>query len=624
MRDNNLAAYGLDQDIDNSSTNTDIVKNMTMLNELILFQESLVIFKISFWTHESSKNTEEDILKLFKTYKTYISCIEKSRTKGAKKVKKKTNATTTDSMLQKPVAKMKLPKSLLTLPILTNLLQILYSKTCDVSSKILKTSTEFHQYVLKAMLQTFETIGTSLEVDDKESKKTSFTLFTRCGRILFENCLSQLNVLADFDLATTVSSVEVFTNILQLIDIHYSKKMSHFLSALGDDHSRDNLQESLVYILSQFKIYLNECLKNEILLDFNNQIVLSLIQCVQTFIKHLSLSAETLAFETSEWILSLLEIKTSNTISKALLSLYITFDAQIRITSDTCLNAAAKVCSIMGTINEEQVQPVSSLCIINEETMDATVQVICDKCREELNRIDYVIQYLNGYYTVTMNMKNLNLNSNFGYDYFQEKEYSTCTHICDIIMILNSLSNSQIPTGICTDTLFKTLQSLYETLFNVTKYFSRRVTESAAVVVRTRFDKAVKLAGKKLCGAVYRLISHVEEMQDNKQKTKVLRQTRMIPNLVYAIEKFKKSVIGLSSKTNSSTTAILTAALNIGTTRDFRLHLQTLQSALSSTVEEEAVSIIEDSTISETEAESVTEDSASDNCRSKTKRIRLK
>lgn len=47
-----------------------------MLNELILFQESLVIFKISFWTHESSKNTEEDILKLFKTYKTYISCIE--------------------------------------------------------------------------------------------------------------------------------------------------------------------------------------------------------------------------------------------------------------------------------------------------------------------------------------------------------------------------------------------------------------------------------------------------------------------------------------------------------------------------------------------------------------------
>lgn len=75
--------------------------------------------------------------------------------------------------------------------------------------------------------------------------------------------------------------------------------LQHFI-VTGDDHSRDNLQESLVYILSQFKIYLNECLKNEILLDFNNQIVLSLIQCVQTFIKHLSLSAETLAFEVFE------------------------------------------------------------------------------------------------------------------------------------------------------------------------------------------------------------------------------------------------------------------------------------------------------------------------------------
>lgn len=75
--------------------------------------------------------------------------------------------------------------------------------------------------------------------------------------------------------------------------------LQHFIIT-DDDHSRDNLQESLVYILSQFKIYLNDCLKNEILLDFNNQIVLSLIQCVQTFIKHLSLSEETLAFEVFE------------------------------------------------------------------------------------------------------------------------------------------------------------------------------------------------------------------------------------------------------------------------------------------------------------------------------------
>lgn len=63
--------------------------------------------------------------------------------------------------------------------------------------------------------------------------------------------------------------------------------------------------------------------------------------------------------------------------------------------------------------------------------MDATVQVICDKCREELNRIDYVIQYLNGYYTVTMNMKNLNLNSNFG-DYYLIVVYFTSSNINSI------------------------------------------------------------------------------------------------------------------------------------------------------------------------------------------------
>lgn len=57
---------------------------------------------------------------------------------------------------------------------------------------------------------------------------------------------------------------------------------------------------------------------------------------------------------------------------------------------------------------------------------------------------------------------------------------------------------------------------------------------------------------------------------------------------------------------------LLTSALNIGTTRDFRLQLQTLQSALNSGDEDET---------SETEGEST---SRSSSAQKTSKRIRLK
>lgn len=96
----------------------------------------------------------------------------------------------------------------------------------------------------------------------------------------------------------------------------------------------------------------------------------------------------------------------------------------------------------------------------------------------------------------------------------------------------------------------------------------------------------VKLSGKKLSHTIYKLILYIEESQkpklENTQskkrtvdtstlKTKVLRETRLIPKVVYEMEQFSKSVIQLSKKTNID----LSVYIGQGTTRDFRiLHLK--------------------------------------------------
>lgn len=92
----------------------------------------------------------------------------------------------------------------------------------------------------------------------------------------------------------------------------------------------------------------------------------------------------------------------------------------------------------------------------------------------------------------------------------------------------------------------------------------------------------VKLIGKQLSPAVYKLIIYIEESQKqanegtqakkkavntSAMRTKVLRETRTIPKVIYEMEQLSKSVIQLSNKTKVD----LAKHLGQGTARDFRI-----------------------------------------------------
>lgn len=90
----------------------------------------------------------------------------------------------------------------------------------------------------------------------------------------------------------------------------------------------------------------------------------------------------------------------------------------------------------------------------------------------------------------------------------------------------------------------------------------------------------VKLAGKELSSQVNKFILHIEESQKEEVnnaitskkssdalKKKVLRETKTIPKVVFAIESFSKFMARLSNKTKVD----LSKFIGQGTTRDFRI-----------------------------------------------------
>lgn len=107
----------------------------------------------------------------------------------------------------------------------------------------------------------------------------------------------------------------------------------------------------------------------------------------------------------------------------------------------------------------------------------------------------------------------------------------------------------------------KSLIHLYCTLVNLAKYFTQRSTKDKPVFIRARFERVVKLLGKQLSPVVYKFILYLEESQKREVtspkkkkvdssalKNKVLKETKLIPKLVYEIEQFSKFVMRLSKK----------------------------------------------------------------------------
>ncbi|KAG9489150.1 hypothetical protein GDO78_005250 [Eleutherodactylus coqui] len=130
-----------------------------------------------------------------------------------------------------------------------------------------------------------------------------------------------------------------------------------------------------------------------------------------------------------------------------------------------------------------------------------------------------------------------------------------------LLTACHELVQTALPTGSCMDTLLKELTKMYTVLTALVKYYLQVCTNHAGKIPN-RLEKLVKLSGSHLTPQCYAFITYVQSIQseniagDKKKKedaaavstAKVLRDTKPIPNLIFAIEKYEEFLIKLSKK----------------------------------------------------------------------------
>ncbi len=180
----------------------------------------------------------------------------------------------------------------------------------------------------------------------------------------------------------------------------------------------------------------------------------------------------------------------------------------------------------------------------------------------------------------------------------EDCEKVICNRLGMLVNAFYELVQSAIPVGPCVDATLKSITRLFTTVTLLCKYYMSLYRQRAGHL-SSRFEKLIKLLATRLTQNVYSMITYIQTLQSErlnqaaartgkaKEKKRgegegrgmsgkaksVMKETRAIPSLVYAIEKCEQLLIKLSKMSKVD----LMEHIKLSTSRDFRINTRVVQ-----------------------------------------------
>ncbi|XP_046836209.1 Fanconi anemia group I protein homolog isoform X2 [Vespa crabro] len=561
------------------------------LKEMIGVYESLISFRVNSWVNES-KNIAKSIYGLFKGYNRLMDIIKNIRKKKGNKNKKNKDANNTTFKKQSHSDIIKLPNGNISLNIVCKILELHYlDKWSDNDeAKILRSHRDFYHYILQSCISTFQTIILLSIPDFEKHKKQYIKVYHKIGELLYKNVILEFRNAFNDDQQGTLLALQCFKEYCCLICSKFSSQLPQFI------YSNEKPMESFNMQLETFILSFKAPLKISFEQDsdepeFYKQMSLILLEIIQQFVHQLNFYEKNTK-KIFEWISKCSQTE-GISVSTAILILQILLWIEDcdkdngEILNDICLEISEK----LGMIHKIETSKNEKYKIINENTVVQAYSVLNHYIKNKLDNVSWFLERLKAELAI-MNVVNIN-NEQHAED-LVEKERNLCRQLSYIIQILYTLANISIDPGQSTNSIFKNLQQLYNILSKLTKYFYNKSSSGNAAFHAVRFIQVIQLAGKPLKSTFYNLVTHIEESQSkdkkrlktdtNIQKNHILKETKLIPRVVYEIEQFSKEVLLLAKKTGVP----LENYIKHSVTRDFRI----LDSRLTESLEQIDVSML--------------------------------
>ncbi|XP_065703237.1 Fanconi anemia group I protein isoform X1 [Patagioenas fasciata] len=581
-----LEDFELDKSADFSLSSGVGVKNNIYAIQVMGICE--VLIEYNFNIGNFSKNKFEDVLGLFTCYNKLSEILKEKAGKNKSTLGNKT------------------ARSFLSMGFVSTLLTALFrdnAQSHEESLGVLRSSTEFLRYAVSVALQKVQQLEETGQTDgpDGQNPEKMFQNLCKITRVLLWRYTSVPTVVEEsgkkkgksISLLCLEGLLRIFNTVQQL----YAARIPQFLQALditdGDAEETDiNVTEKAAFQIRQFQRSLvNQFSSAED--DFNSKETQSLITVLSTLSKHLDpASQQFLQFLT--WTVKICKENALEDVAccKGLLSLLFSLHVLYKSPVGLLRELAQDIHACLGDIDQDmEVESRSHFAIVNAKTAAPTVCLLvlaqADKVLEE---VDWLIKKL------TSLGSDASEDSSQASNQSQALEKGVILQLGTLLTVYHELVQTALPAGSCVDTLLRSLSKTYAILTSLIKHYIQ-ACRSTSNTIPGRLEKLVKLSGSHLTPQCYSFITYVQNIhseslsfaEEKKKKkkedeaaavstamAKVLRETKPIPNLIFAIEQYEKFLIHLSKKSKVN----LMQYMKLSTSRDFRINVSMLDSTL--------------------------------------------
>ncbi|XP_058450886.1 Fanconi anemia group I protein [Malaya genurostris] len=549
------------------------------------------------WNAKIDNACHRDLLKLFKHHQSCYDKIKKMEPKRAgKKANNETIALTAGGIGGKGVVFK--PDNAWDIATVERLLKIVFD---DLTSsgpqqdlEALRTNRDFTLFVLKVSSEKLEALRHTPEYWQIKHSKRIFNHLCECGKTVFERCVKQTNQLAgNGNIQVALGAGECFRQaLLTALDV-YERKFAEFLRLICCSAQSDFKREIFETMHEIIDKYFDDGAESD---TAGEKTVCNLFVCLEILYKS-NIMENDLLNAAYIWLQNFC---TNTKLKQKSLGIVhrILFDLRMKTQTGAYFDTVSMLVEKkFGQLEQDELVPNFTLKSISSLTVESAFIALCNALKQQLDDVDHFILRTN---SILCRLKIYGHGENEEYlQQLKSVERSMCSQLVHVMMAATHLANTQLPLGTCMDSLLKLLIGVYSCLSNLTKHFLARHPIAAVSHDSTKFNLVIK-SSKPLAVRIYNLFPFIEEnilgqteqadedddlgetskskpANDAKRnREKVIRQTKLIPKVVFRIETFNRFVLMLSKKTKKD----LTYLLHLGTVRDFRIKEPALVEAI--------------------------------------------
>ncbi|XP_068131301.1 Fanconi anemia group I protein [Hyperolius riggenbachi] len=581
-----LEEFELDKSAD-FSTNTGVgMKNHTYA--VLVMEVCEVLIEYNFTTANFCKSNFEDILGLFKCYTKLADILKEKSGKG------------------RPTGNNKSSKSLLSMGFVSIILTALFrdsTRAHEESLSILRASLDFMRYTVSVALLKIQQLKETGVTDGPDGQNSDKMFHNICEitRVLLWRYTSIPPASEDSgkkDKGKNISlmCLDGLVQIFHTIPLRYQSKISQFFAAIDDDNEEEaketNIMEKAAYQITQFQRSLTNLLScgEE---EFNSKEAVLLVSILSILYRFLEPSSQQFV-QMLSWVVKICketsfeDVQFCKSTMTLLFSMHSLFKSPVSVLRELCQDIHGH----LGDIDQDiEVEKQSHFRIVNVKTAAPTITLlVLSQIAKVLDEVEWLITKLK---TQIGSEKKTNDSISQAPNSREPVEKAIILQLGTLLTACNELVQTALPAGGCMDTLLKELTKMYTVLTALIKYYLQVCTIYVGTIP-ARLEKLVKLSGSHLTPQCYAFITYAQTIQsenlsENKKKkeevstAKILRETKPIPNLIFAIEKYEEFLIKLSKKSKIN----LMQYMKLSTSRDFRINAATLDAALQERGSEE-------------------------------------